>query len=163
MVRSRVAALLTGLAVAATLATRPPGAHAAAPAATLRPVQIAVIVNTDAPVVSLTRDDVRRIYLLRTRFWRGGTRIAAANLASSSPLRDAFSRAVLGQSAHELAAYWNDLYFHGTLPPPTVESEAAMLLYVARTPGAIGYVTADALTGQSNGVRVVLSIEGNVP
>lgn len=161
MVRSRVAALLIGLAVTATLATRARSAHAAATA--LRPVQIAVIVNADAPVESLTRDDVRRIFLLRTRFWRGGARIAAANLASSSPLRDAFSRAVLGQSAHELAAYWNDLYFHGTLPPPTMESEAAMLLYVARTPGAVGYVTADALTGEPNGVRVVLEIQGNVP
>lgn len=163
MVRRRVATLLIGLAVAATLATRPRGAHATPAAAALRPVQLAVIVNADLPIASLTRDDVRRIFLLRMRFWRGGARIAAANLASSSPLRDAFSRAVLGQSARELAAYWNDLYFHGTLPPPTMESEAAMLLYVARTPGAIGYVTLEALTSQSNGVRAVLSIEGNVP
>ncbi|HET7231899.1 MAG TPA: hypothetical protein VFJ16_17940, partial [Longimicrobium sp.] len=89
----------------------------------------------------LDRAEVRRIYLLRRRFWGDGTRVVPVNLPAASPVRDAFSRAALGRPARDLADYWNDLYFHGTAPPPVVPSERAALLYVARTRGAVGYVT----------------------
>lgn len=160
MVRVRIAALL--VALYATAAFAPQGTHAAA-ADRARPVELAIIVHADVPLTTLTRDDVRRIFLLRSRFWRGGARITPVNLAPSSPLRDAFSHSVLGQSTHDLTGFWNDLYFHGTLPPPSVESEPAMLLYVSRTPGAIGYVSRDALAGQPPGVRVVLMLDASLP
>jgi hypothetical protein len=41
-----------------------------------------------------------------------------------------------------MAPYWNDRYFHGTRPPPTVASEAAVVLFLERTPGSVGYVQA---------------------
>ena len=64
---------------------------------------------------------------------------------------------MLGRSPRELASYWNDLYFHGTEPPSTLDSEQAVLLFVARTSGALGYVRAGTLRdAQAPGVRVVL-------
>ena len=48
---------------------------------------------------------------------------------------------MFGQSVGEQAAYWNERYFHGTRPPPTVASEDAVVLFVERTDGAVGYVT----------------------
>ena len=87
------------------------------------------------------------------------------NLPAASPVRDAFSRAMLGRSARDLADYWNDLYFHGTAPPPVVPSERAALLFVARTRGAVAYVTRDAWDAAQAGpdapaVKVLLEIEG---
>jgi ABC-type phosphate transport system substrate-binding protein len=162
MVRRRLAALLIALWMPTGI-TRPTFRAGLAGPDGARPVALAVIVQAGVPVTTLSVDGVRRIFLLRSRFWQGGVRVAPANLAPSSPLRDAFSRAVLGQSSRELADFWNDLYFHGTLPPPVVESEQAMLLYVARTPGAIGYVSRDALASQPPGVRVVLVVDAAVP
>ena len=157
MVRGRLAALLIALRLALAAPLAPPRT------AVSRPVELVIIVHPDVPVVRLRIEDVRRIYLLRMRFWSGAQRIAPANLAPGSPLREAFSRAVLGQSTRDLAPYWNELYFHGTLPPPSLESEAAMLLYVARTPGAVGYVSRPVQANAPLGVREVLSVEATLP
>lgn len=171
MVRLRVCAVLgLGLVAPAAPATAPavgPRASArpaalAAPAAPARqkPLTLVVIANLDVPDSAASRARVRRIFLRRERFWHGGRPTAPVNLPATSPLRAAFSRRVLGSSPQALADYWNDLYFHGTQPPPVLESEAAVILYVARTPGGVGYVSADALQGskQRASVKVLLSL-----
>lgn len=134
--------LALGLAVAAAGPVRGQG-----PAGRASQGRIVVIINPDIPArpEGMTAADVRRIFMLRRRFWPDGRRIAPVNLPATDDLRERFSRQFLGQPPRELADYWNDLYFHGVEPPPVVESERAVQLYVARTPGAIGYVEEDAL------------------
>ena len=39
-----------------------------------------------------------------------------------------------------LQNYWNQQYFQGVSPPYVLGSEAAVVEFVAKTPGAIGYV-----------------------
>lgn len=145
MVRLRVGPLL----ILGLLAAAP--ARAAQAAAD----SIVVIVHPDVPATRITVAEARRIFLRRSSFWSDRRRIEPVNLPATSPVRDTFSRRVLGRAPAELAAYWNDRYFHGTSPPPVLESEQAMLLYVARTPGAIGYVRASAVSAGAT-VRVVL-------
>jgi ABC-type phosphate transport system substrate-binding protein len=118
---------------------------------------VAVLVHGEEVTGELDPSEIRRIFLLRQRFWSDGTPVAPVNLPAASPLRETFSRLVLGQSTRDLAEYWKDLYFHGTQPPPVLDSEEAVLLYVARTRGAIGYVSLSFLSGVSlpSGVRVV--------
>jgi hypothetical protein len=87
-------------------------------------------------------DLVRRLFLVRQRFWRSGKQAHPINLPASSPVRAWFSQAAFGQSVRDMAPYWNDRYFHGTRPPPTVASEAAVILFLERTPGGVGYVRA---------------------
>ncbi len=139
-VRAPILALVLALAGAAPVRAQ------AAPSAPVPP-RILVIANPDVPLDSagMTAADVRRIFLLRRRFWSDGRRAAPVNLPATSALRDRFSREFLGQPPLELADYWNDLYFHGVEPPPVMESERAVQLYVARTPGAIGYIGATAV------------------
>jgi len=102
---------------------------------------VAVLVHQEPGTGDLEASQIRRVFLLRQRFWSDGTPVAPVNLPASSPLRETFSRLVLGQSTRDLAEYWKDLYFHGTQPPPVLDSEEAVLLYVARTRGGIGYVS----------------------
>jgi len=120
---------------------------------------IAVIVNDSVPARELTRAAVRRFFLLRDHFWSSGERVAPVNLPAGSALREAFSHAVLGGGSRDFSLYWNDLYFHGTLPPPTVASEQAVVLYVTRTHGAIGYVSQATAAKLPDGVRVALTVE----
>ena len=105
---------------------------------------------------TLTRDDVALIYLRRKRFWDDGTPIVPLNLAGGSPMRAAFTDAVLRQSERVLADYWNRQYFYGILPPATLASTEAVLRYVASDPNAIGYVPASAVDGS---VAVLIRIE----
>ena len=121
------------------------------------PGALVIIVNDGVPTRALAVEDARRIFLARERFWRDGRRIVPVNLPAGTEIREAFSRRVLGRGSRELVAYWNDLYFHGTLPPQTVASERAMLRFVATMGGAIGYVTAEAELPP--GVRVVATVQ----
>jgi hypothetical protein len=58
----------------------------------------------------------------------------------------------------EMAPYWNERYFHGTRPPPSLASEQAVLLYVARTEGAVGYVEEGMTAQLPEGVRRVVCV-----
>jgi hypothetical protein len=101
---------------------------------------------------------VRRIFQLRQRFWPDGTPAHPVNLPAASPVRETFSQAVFGESVQDMAAYWNERYFHGTRPPPSLGSEQAVLLYVARTRGGVGYVKAGAADALPDGVKKVLCV-----
>lgn len=137
--------------------------RAAAPGSAVRDAladTIVVVVHDDVPGDTLDPATIRRVFLRRQRFWADRSLAAPVNLPATSPVREHFSLAVLGRSPRDMAAFWNDLYFNGVQPPPVVESQRAMLLYVARTPGAIGYVAADSLPPepQREGYRVALRI-----
>jgi hypothetical protein len=50
--------------------------------------------------------------------------------------------------------FWQRQVFSGSIaPPPEVATELVMLAYVGENPGAIGYVSGDAVLGP--GVKVV--------
>jgi ABC-type phosphate transport system substrate-binding protein len=126
-----------------------------APAAAEEPrMRIAVVVHPSR-TVEITADALRQIYLRRKRFWEDGAPIVPLNLAAGMPLRDAFSRRVLGESEARIADYWNRQYFYGVLPPATLASTQAVLRYVASDPNAVGYVAAADV---DDSVRTVLSL-----
>lgn len=151
MVRSGVGLVLIPALLADPAAARQPDVAADT---------IAVIVHPDVARTTMGMAEVRRIFLRREQFWPDQRRVEPVNLPASSAVRDAFSRRVLGRAPRDLAAYWNDLYFHGTAPPAVLDSERATLLFVARTPGAIGYVRLASLRSADTvaDVRVVLLI-----
>lgn len=158
LARAALLAALAALASAAGRSAPPPPADGA-------PATLVLVANAAASAETWDREEARRVWLLRRRFWRDGTRIVPVNLPAASPVRDAFSRAVLRRPARELSAYWNDLWFHGTAPPPVLPSERAVLLFVARTRGAVGYVTQGAWAAAADAgdpapaVRVLLTVE----
>lgn len=96
---------------------------------------------------------VRRLFLVRQQFWPDGTTAHPVNLPANSPVREEFSRAAFGQGVRELAAYWNDRYFHGTRPPPTVGSPEALRLFLSRTEGSVGYLLAEDAASLPPGIE----------
>jgi hypothetical protein len=64
-----------------------------------------VVVVHPSRSAELTTDALRQIYLRRKRFWDDGAPIVPLNLAAGMPLRDAFSRRVLGESEARIADY----------------------------------------------------------
>lgn len=95
---------------------------------------------------------VRRIFLMRQRFWPDGSPAHPVNLPATSPVRERFSLAVLGESVRALAPYWDDRYFHGTRPPLSVGSQDALVLFVSRTAGSVGYVDGPRAADLPHGV-----------
>lgn len=106
---------------------------------------IAVVVANDAELNiarKIVPEDLSLIYWRKKQYWREGLRIHPVNLHAEHGLRLSFSKTVLGSLPGEQTNYWNGLYFHGTTPPYSLQSEEAVLRYVAATKGAIGYVDA---------------------
>ncbi len=119
----------------------------------------AIVVAADVNVAHLTRDETAAIFRRKQTFWSDGRRVQPVNLPAVHALRRAFSQCVLGQLPDAMEDYWRQMYFQGVLPPRVLESERAVSLFVATTPGGVGYVS--ACTNDSR-LIVVLTF-GEVP
>ena len=103
-----------------------------------------VVVNAANPVKTLTQKDVVDIFMGRTRAFAGGEFAQALDLPRDSATRAAFYIALTGMSAAQVNSYWSRLMFSGqTMPPQQLSGEPAMQEQVRRSPGAIGYLSAE--------------------
>jgi ABC-type phosphate transport system substrate-binding protein len=103
--------------------------------------EIAVIVAQDTPDFKLNAAILRDIYLKKIFLDDHEREFIPLNLPPDHVLRRAFSLALFNKGAQELQNYWNQRYFHGITPPYVLNSPQAVVQFVAKTPGAIGYVT----------------------
>lgn len=107
------------------------------------PVIAVVVANNQATGdLKLAKIDLSLIYWRKQLYWAKGLRIKPVNLRAEHPLRQQFSQRILGTLPKQQIDYWNGLYFNGVSPPHTVNSEEAVIRYVADTIGSIGYVDA---------------------
>lgn len=118
--------------------------------------KIAVIVGERSVVTRISVDDLRELYLRRTRLWPNGTRAIPINLPPDHPARARFSQLVLSRSPQDLVSYWNARYFEGITPPLVLPSAAAIRAYLATEPAAIAYLPSEEV---QDGCRVVLVLE----
>jgi ABC-type phosphate transport system substrate-binding protein len=113
-----------------------------------------IIVHPESPVRELSRSFLRDAFLKRTNRWSHGPTIRPVDLVPRAPVREVFTRDVLGRAVAEVKRYWQQQIFSGkNVPPPELESEAEVLAYVLKHTGAIGYLPAAA---QTTGARVVM-------
>jgi ABC-type phosphate transport system substrate-binding protein len=114
-------------------------------AAALMPCSIAwadlyIIANKDLPVAQLDKDDIAAIYLLKKKHWENGDDIMPINLPAQADARTRFTAEVFDSTPEKLGSYWDKMLFKGETPPVTQNSEQAVILFVERIKGAIGYV-----------------------
>ena len=118
-----------------------------------------VVVHPSRSGESITTTELSNIFLKRRTQWSDGSRIQAVDNLRSSPVRQAFSRAVHGRTVAAIVAYWQKQIFSGRSRPLPELSEADVLGFVKENEGAIGYVSSQAtLEGVS---AIVLVDESN--
>jgi len=117
---------------------------------------IAVIVGSGSLVKNVTKVSLREIYLRRQRLWPDGTGVIPVNLPPTDPVRDEFSKLVLGRATHDMVAYWNGRYFEGITPPQVLPSAAAIRRFLEVEPGAIAYVP---IAEVGDGCRTLLVLD----
>lgn len=106
---------------------------------------------------TLTRADVRAIYLKRRLLWGDGQPIIPINREAGSEARERFSEKIFGQDSRRLATYWNQRYFEaGEFPPATLASDEAVVRFVSENANAVGYVTTQSV---SDAVAVLLVLD----
>jgi ABC-type phosphate transport system substrate-binding protein len=104
-----------------------------------------VIVPWNVPIDTLDVSFVADIFLKKRTRWADSTVAKPVDLKPSSEIRTRFSEFVLKRPVVAVRNYWQEKIFSGRdLPPPEVDSDLAVVRYVASHEGAIGYVSPSA-------------------
>jgi ABC-type phosphate transport system substrate-binding protein len=94
------------------------------------------------PEVALSRDDVSRIFLRKQTLWPEGGEVEPVDQAPDQAVRERFTRYVHQRRLQAILFWWQQQIFSGRgYPPVMVQTDAAMVEYVGRVPGALGYVS----------------------
>lgn len=113
-----------------------------------------VIVNSFNPFVTIRADDLSRIFLKKSATWSNGQAAQPVDQPENSTLRRRFTARVLNRDTASLKSYWQQQVFSGrAVPPPALESDAAVLEFVRQHPYSVGYVSAS--TPLTSEVRVI--------
>jgi ABC-type phosphate transport system substrate-binding protein len=112
-----------------------------------------VIVNSANSTTDLPADVATKLFLKQTTKFPNGTAAQPVDLAKTSAVRAAFSKAVLGRAVSAVESYWQQQIFSGKdVPPSSKASDEEVIAFVKSNPGGIGYVSAGASTA---GVKVI--------
>jgi ABC-type phosphate transport system substrate-binding protein len=107
-----------------------------------------VIVNPRNSIGQVARSFLADAFLKKTTRWRNGEVILPVDLGGDSPTRRKFTEEVLSRSVAAVRNYWQQLIFSGRdIPPPELDTEQEVVLYVLKHPGAVGYVSGTAEIG----------------
>ncbi len=119
---------------------------------------IAVIVNVNNPLQTISQNQVIDLYLGRSRSFPAGEYALVFDHPLNAKLRDRFFYKLTGMTPNQVSTYWSRLMFSGqVLPPRSLNGSEEVLNIVSRNAGAIGYVESDQLDGNPN-VKVILTI-----
>ena len=115
---------------------------------------VVLVANKTIPVSSLSKGDVKSIFLAKKKSV-DGVRVKLATLKGSD-LHNQFLKAYVGKTPSQFSNYYKKLIFTGKgKPPKSMTSEAKMIAYVSRTSGALGYVSAAAVTDKVKAIQVM--------
>lgn len=93
-------------------------------------------------ITSLSKYQLRQVYLMRQKFWPNGQPIIVYALPSNSIIHQEFSKNVLNMFPYQLDRVWNKLTYSGLGKGPIiVEHEEVLIEALKTTKGAIGYVS----------------------
>lgn len=113
---------------------------------------VKVIANSSVRVDAISPSELRSVFLEEKSSLPGSGHVEPV-LAKGGPAHEAFLKQVLGRSDSDLQLYYRSLAFTGRgAVPRTLDSDEAVVAYVAKTRGAIGYVSAGA---DAEGVRTL--------
>lgn len=117
--------------------------------------ELLVIASPQVPDTTISSEQLANIYLLKKIYWNDGTPVVPVNRDASSNEREKFYEAIFNLSQQELAEYWNRLRFQGKFPPLIQASDQAVIGFVRKVPGAIGYINASHIP---EGVKILIRL-----
>jgi ABC-type phosphate transport system substrate-binding protein len=103
--------------------------------------EVVVICNKSVPADSLSKDEIKKIYLGKKTAWDNGQKINFVTLKAKE-VHDLFLKEIINKTATQFKTYWKKMVFtgKGTIPKD-FDTEANLIAYVAATEGAIGYIS----------------------
>lgn len=106
---------------------------------------VAVIAHRSVPEQELNKTKLLDIYTGDVKNWSDGKPVVVIDLKPAGEVKETFYK-YLGKSPSRMKSVWLKRMLSGEGDPPfAVESESEMVKLVAATPGAIGFVSRDAV------------------
>lgn len=114
--------------------------------------QVIVIANSSVKSASVSKAELSDVFTGGATSLKDGSHVSPVLLKAGS-VHDAFLRDYIGKNDAALRASWRNLVFSGQASmPKSLDSEAAVVEFVAHNPGAIGYI---AKATPHDGVKVL--------
>jgi len=115
-------------------------------AVTASAADIKVIANPSVGASTVSADEIKGVFLATKTSLSDGSHVEPV-LEKDGPAHEAFLKAYVGKTDTALETYYRSLVFTGKASMPKVlAADAEVVAYVAKTKGAIGYVSAGAST-----------------
>jgi len=113
---------------------------------------VKVVANPSVGASSVSADELKSVFLQEKSSLSDGSHVEPV-LQKGGTAHEAFLKDYLDKNDSALQTYYRSLVFTGKgSMPKAVGSDAEVVAYVAKTKGAIGYVSADA---SASGVKVL--------
>ncbi len=112
-----------------------------------------IIVNPDNQITTISAKDASDYFLKKETKWANGKTVVPVDLSAKSSVREDFSTTIHGKSVAAIKSYWQQFVFAGKGTPPIEKAtDAEVVDFVKKNPGAIGYISASA---NVSGVKVI--------
>jgi TonB family protein len=116
-----------------------------------------LIANSSLKADTVSAEELKKIFLEESSSLSDGTHVEPV-LESDGPVHRAFLQQCLGRTSDDLQSYYRALVFTGRgSMPKQLGSDGEVVAYVARTRGAIGYVSSES---SAEGVKTLTVIRG---
>lgn len=102
--------------------------------------QVIVIANPSVKATEISKSDLRDIFTGNATLLPGGGSVVPI-LLKAGTVHEEFLQAYIGKNDTAYRAGWRSLVFSGQASmPKSLDSDAAVVEFVAHNPGAIGYI-----------------------
>lgn len=103
--------------------------------------EIVVISNLQLPITTLSRDEVSRIYLGKTKYLPNGSKIVPIDQRQGTISRSKFYSDIIHKTETEIKSYWSRITFSGQGNPPLQQDDdVAVKNLVAEDANCLGYI-----------------------
>jgi ABC-type phosphate transport system substrate-binding protein len=103
--------------------------------------EIVVISNLQLPITTLSRDEVSRIYLGKTKYLPNGSKIVPIDQKQGTISRSKFYSDIIHKTETEIKSYWSRITFSGQGNPPLQQDDdVAVKNLVAEDANCLGYI-----------------------
>lgn len=121
---------------------------------------VRVIANQSVKADVISPRELQRVFLQENNSLSDGSHVEPV-LEKDGPVHKAFLRQYMGKTNDDLQTYYRALVFTGRgFMPKELSSDAEVVAYIARTRGAIGYVSAESTTEGVKTLAIVSEREG---
>jgi len=104
---------------------------------------VLIIANKDVPADSLSKNEIRSIFLGEKIKWDNDSKITFVILKTED--YEGFLREYLGNTAAQYLNYWKKMVFTGkSKSPKSFKDTESLIGYIAETGGSVGYLPSSA-------------------